>query len=234
MRVYYIPYDFLTECFQEGHERDLAFWLKLKSLYTQNTILYKWSIRKIMRETGMAYATVKKYLPRILDHGWAEIHKDTLILRSWTKMGHKSRNKEYIAINRKTTFNEVVDRLRAMHIQRDKSQQEFRIKLTSGGLKANSSQIKKWWLKYEKREEQRKVTSRVLTSCRRVAHQSLLSPSGAHHLIRRLTRKGILKMRPWVECVQWGTTYHPSYHIQEGFVFWKGGGTFINRGFIIG
>ena len=228
-----IPYGKLIEIAKKDLLKELAIWLKLKMLFRKHTIIYNFSYPRISKLTNIPVPTLMKYIPRLIDLGWVEIHAGNLLLVSfWRVIGNnRTRKKGIIEISRKMRFGEVLDRLRALLIEYDYKVQNFRVGLSSGRLNVKAKLQSKFVEKYGYQNGKGKV---ILTSCRRIANQCNLSPSAVLSLIGRLNRLKILRLKPLIQVISDGCQPSSCYHAEDyGFVFWKKGTLFVNRGTVI-
>jgi len=242
-----IPYEFTQHLEKEGGYEEFAVWLKLKILYSNHTIIYNWTYPMLSTLTGISVNTLKKYVPRLIERGWAEDHSGHLLLKGWKKVcGSRTKNSGIIHVTKSMRFNEVKDRLRALSIERDYKAQKFIIGLRTGRLEASTKQMVKWYKKYrdtiqkgEAKESnlilkgEAKESNLILTSTRRIAAQTGLSQSGAYMLARRLTKNKIIRLKPILQLIDGDCNHVPMVETENGFLYWSDRRLYLNKGLSI-
>jgi len=231
-----IPYEFTQHLEKEGGYEEFAVWLKLKILYSNHTIIYNWTYPMLSTLTGISVNTLKKYVPRLIERGWAEDHSGHLLLKGWKKVcGSRTKNSGIIHVTKSMRFNEVKDRLRALSIERDYKAQKFIIGLRTGRLEASTKQMVKWYKKYRDtiQKGEAKESNLILTSTRRIAAQTGLSQSGAYMLARRLTKNKIIRLKPILQLIDGDCNHVPMVETENGFLYWSDRRLYLNKGLSI-
>jgi len=228
-RVFSVPYKFAQQIAEDNLQREFAVWMKLKTLFLKHTIIHDFTYAKASRLSGISYSTLKKYLTKLEELGWVECKNGHVLLKAFKKVcGSRSKISGYINVTPSMTFNQVLDEVRGLSIQRDYSQQKFRIQLTSGRLKAKASVQTKLLKKYGYRL--REDDDSILTSTRRVSQQTNLSQAGAFRLMKRLHKRKVICLTPCREVIKTNCEYHPHEHTDSGYVTWRDGTLSLNRG----
>jgi hypothetical protein len=228
-----IPYEFTQHLEKEGSYEEFAMWLKLKILYSNHTIIYNWTYPMLSTLTGISINTLKKYVPRLIERGWAEEHSGHLLLKGWKKVcGSRTKNSGIIHVTKSMRFNEVKDRLRALSIERDYKTQKFIIGLRTGRLEASTKQMVKWYKKYRDiiQNGEAKESNLILTSTRRIAAQTGLSQSGAYMLARRLTKNKIIRLKPILQLIDGDCNHVPMIETENGYLYWSDRRLYLNKG----
>jgi hypothetical protein len=228
-----IPFRFVQQLEADGRFAEFAVWLKLKTVFKTRTIVYNWSYGKLSNITNISITTLKKYLPSIIDSGWAVNRDGHLSLRAWKHVcGSQSMNGGIIHVTTKMTFNETLDRLRALSIVRDYKEQKFIIELRTGRFKSSVKTIKKLYKRYRPQMvmAEEKTSKKILTSTRRIANQTGLSQSGAEKLLKRLNKSGVVKTEAALELLKVNSSYVPMVEVDNGYLYYKKGNLYLNKG----
>lgn len=106
----------------------------------QHSIVYGFTYKKLGRMFGVDAKTAKRYVGKLIDFGFAEIHGGNLLFVSQSKIVEKlelNKKVDYIETRPWTTLNGVLDRLDYVTILHNAKQQDFNASLHSGKLKGN-------------------------------------------------------------------------------------------------
>lgn len=115
-----------TGLLQEVGIAPFAFYIKLKSLYSNSTI-YNYSLRKVSRLAGCSTTLAKKNLTILEKYGLIEYHHGNLTLKSQKNFSLKYRGKAKILINPDMSILVLKDKLIALLIERKQNQQRYTI-----------------------------------------------------------------------------------------------------------
>jgi len=229
--------------------KELAMWYMLKALYKKNTVIYNFSYASLAREVNISLPTLRKYIPVLLDMGWVRLKDGHMVISSFNKVtGSRRRDSSHIILTGKDTFNNVLDKVRAMTIEADCKHQQFMVNLKSSIVtKAQLRKISKLRRKYdvtpevELAPEDEKL---ILTSTDTVGRRLSMSRAGAHRLMKRLDRDKVIRLTPVYEELkkEFLLSYEPEvYHEivklsgnrfrkREGVLLIKGDKLILSRG----
>jgi len=230
MNEFIISYWFIKEHLTKNHlYKEFALWIKLKSLFKKHTIIYNWSYRRLHELTNISIPTLKKYLPTLIELGWVEINGQNLTISPFKKVCGGRKSGITISFDKKETFNEIVDSVRALTIKHIYVSQKFISDLKLGRIKASAKKLSKWHRIYRKHLKT-EITRTVMTSTRRIGKELGLSQTSATSLLRKLNERRIVSSKPLFEILR---EDHPFTHLKNevcGWIFWENNSLYLNKG----
>lgn len=91
-------------------KREIAFFLKLKSLYSKG-IIYNYSPYSLARKMNISLYMAKKYVPAMLRKEWCLMFGGHLVIRSYRVIFGSVKNRDKIRIDKNFSIDDVVDEL---------------------------------------------------------------------------------------------------------------------------
>ena len=177
----------IKECIHQNQLGALAVYIKLKHTFNK-TIYYNYSVAYLSRKTGISYYLLKKYLPVLLENGWAVENSENLIISSFRKVDYKSKD---IAEIKPTTVSDIVHQMRYAVVQQKLLRQKFMADLFHNRIKTTSFRALK---KLNKKYPKASGDDTIRTSYRSISRSLNISLSTAHRFLQKVVADGWMRI----------------------------------------
>jgi predicted transcriptional regulator len=199
-------------CVDNGIERYLAVWHKLKSRHV-NGRFYTHSINSIAKQTGLSRTAINKYLNFFLEQGWCKRENNTIRFISLDKM--RKLNDINLTVNielKGKTITEITNNIRYELLKEKQRQFNYCKELESHKINARNLAAYKKAMKILKGE---KLPTHLTITLQKLTTIVNKSQSTIHRLIKTMGATIF-------EGVRVCLTYCANIELPKGFYFHKG------------
>ena len=198
---------FLLSLFEGDEQRALALFFKAKKAY-KNSCYYDWTYKSLSEKLRLSVYIVKKYIPILIDKGFAYEHNGNLIFKSTFKIINDNEDCVYkkgwheLNIKFNDSLGTILNEIYLVSIKQELSHQQYHIqKKTDCNLaqkenayisKNKKRQIKDYVNEYGLPGE---VSQDTVLGLRKIANICNISLGKANKIIKELESKGKIKTK---------------------------------------
>lgn len=123
----YIPYNLIEKAINEGWERPLAYWCRMKSLYKNNTH-YNYSLKSLSKRLRCNHESLRKQLPALEIANIFHHHSGNVTFSGWAHLREMFGERVVpVAISRKKSISEQITILRGEIYRDNTAKQEYKM-----------------------------------------------------------------------------------------------------------